>query len=152
MQQIILQKKSELKNNNLTTQLSENLPDLPLYILAEATSACDYCLDQVDFFHWIEWFSVPLDWVIIIALLLDRVFGSGGLLSSLSQLIVIELLLDRMTIIVIGLCYYHYHWTGRLSLSLDRVIIVWIRSRRQCPRGCVESCRWSSSSTSLLSS
>ena len=32
--------------DNLSPQLSEDLPDLPLYILAEASSACDYCVDE----------------------------------------------------------------------------------------------------------
>ena len=27
-------------------QLSEDLPDMPLYILAESSSACDYCVDE----------------------------------------------------------------------------------------------------------
>ena len=32
-------------HNNLP-QLSEDLPDMPLYILAESSSACDYCVDE----------------------------------------------------------------------------------------------------------
>ena len=120
--------------NNLTTQLSENLPDLPLYILAEATSACDYCLDQVDYYyHWTKWSSLSLDRVIIIALLLD-----GVIIVWIKWIIIIIKLgdyhyhwirwlsLDRMIIIVIGLCDYHYHWIG--WLSLDRMIIIVIGS------------------------
>ena len=51
-------------------------------------------------------------------------FGSGGLSSSLNQAIVIESSLDRVIIIVIGSCDYHYHRIEHLLLSLDRVIII----------------------------
>ena len=33
-------------HNNLPGQLSEDLPDMPLSIVAESSSACDYCVDE----------------------------------------------------------------------------------------------------------